>query len=164
MHVPWRVALGGVAIAGIVFVLTAGLGARERLITAIPASLKHAIAAGIGLLIAMIGLQWSGLVVAAPGTLVTLGDLHSRPVLLALLALAIAASLMARRVPGAFLCGIAASTLAGLAIGVVRFDGVVSALPSIRPTLLQLDVVGAFAPGTWSVILVFFFLALFDSV
>src|SRR6187399_3055173 len=52
MQVPWRVALGGVAIAGLLFVLTAGIGLRERLITAIPATLKHAIAAGIGLLVA----------------------------------------------------------------------------------------------------------------
>jgi xanthine/uracil/vitamin C permease (AzgA family) len=64
--------------------VTAGIGLRERLITAIPASIKHAIAAGIGLLIAAIGLQWAGLIVAAPGTLVTLGNLRSRPVLLAL--------------------------------------------------------------------------------
>ena len=62
------------------FILTAGIGLREQLITAIPASLKHAIAAGIGLLIATIGLQWAGVIVASPGTLVTLGDLHSRPV------------------------------------------------------------------------------------
>src|SRR5215510_7391191 len=73
MKVPWRVALGGVAIAGTVFVLTAGIGLREHLITAIPQSLKYAIAAGIGLLIAMVGLQWAGLIVAAPGTLVALG-------------------------------------------------------------------------------------------
>src|SRR5262245_45585230 len=63
MHVPWPIALGAVALAGIVFVLTAGIGLREHLITAIPQSLKYAIAAGIGLLIAMVGLQWAGLVV-----------------------------------------------------------------------------------------------------
>src|SRR5438105_14758183 len=63
MKVPWRVALGAVAIAGVVFILTAGVGLRERLITAIPESIKHAIAAGIGLLIAMIGLEWAGLIV-----------------------------------------------------------------------------------------------------
>src|SRR3970282_339666 len=51
MKVPWRVALGAVAIAGVIFVITAGIGLRERLMTAIPASLKHAIGAGIGLLI-----------------------------------------------------------------------------------------------------------------
>ena len=100
MHVPWPVALGAVAVAGLMFVATAGIGLRERLITAIPASIKHAIAAGIGLLVATIGLQWAGLVVASSGTLVTLGDLHSKPVGLALFGLALTASLMARRVPG----------------------------------------------------------------
>lgn len=57
MEVPWQVALGGVALAGLIFVVTAGFGLREHLITAIPASLKQAIAVGIGLLIAMVGLQ-----------------------------------------------------------------------------------------------------------
>src|SRR5881398_1165084 len=84
MKVPWRVALGAVAVAGIVFIVTAGIGLRERLITAIPTSLKHAIAAGIGLLIAAVGLQWAGLIVGAPGTLVALGDLRARPVWLAM--------------------------------------------------------------------------------
>jgi adenine/guanine/hypoxanthine permease len=164
MKVPWQIALGAVAIAGVVFILTAGIGLRERLITAIPASLKHGIAAGIGLLIAAIGLQWAGLIVASPGTLVTLGDLHSRPVLLSLFALTLTAMLMARRVPGAFLWGILAATLVGLPLGLVQFHGVVGAPPSIRPTLGQLDVGGAFAPGMIAVIFVFFFLALFDSV
>ena len=64
--------------------LTADVGLRERLITAIPDSLKHAIAVGIGLLIAMIGLQWAGVIVDSPGTLVTLGDFRTAPVLVAL--------------------------------------------------------------------------------
>ena len=164
MKVPWRVALGGVAIAGAIFILTAGFGLRERLITAIPASLKHAIAAGIGLLIAMVGLQWAGLIVGAPGTLVTLGNLHSRPVLLAIGALALTSVLMARRVPGALLWGIAASTAIGLPLGIVRYQGLVARPPSLAPTLLQLDLAGAFAPGMVAVVFVFFFLALFDSV
>ena len=164
MNVPWRVALGAVAIAGMVFILTAGIGLREKLITAIPASLKHAIAAGIGLLIAVIGLQWAGLIVASPGTLVTLGNLHTRPVGLALFALMLTALLMARRVPGALLWGILASTAIGLPLGLVQFHGIVSSPPSILPTLGQLDIAGAFAPGMVAVIFVFFFLALFDSV
>src|SRR5437762_552921 len=164
MKVPWRVALGAVAIAGVIFILTAGIGLRERLITAIPTSIKHAIAAGIGLLIAMVGLQWAGLVVAAPGTLVTLGDLHSRPVLLAISALVLTAILMARRVPGAMLWGILASTAIGLPLGIVRYQGIASAPPSLAPTIAQLDIVGALAPGMVPVVLIFFFLALFDSV
>src|SRR5437660_12001524 len=94
MKVPWRVALGAVAIAGTMFVLTAGIGLRERLITAIPPSIKHAIAAGIGLLIALVGLEWGGLIVGAPGTIVALGDLRSPPVLLAIGALALTSVLM----------------------------------------------------------------------
>jgi len=164
MKVPWRVALGAVFIAGAIFILTAGIGLRERLITAIPISIKHAIAAGIGLLIAMVGLQWAGLIVGAPGTLVTLGDLHSRPVLLAIAALVLTSILMARRIPGALLFGILASTAIGLPLGIVRYQGVASPPPSLTPTLLQLDVAGAFAPGMVAVVFVFFFLALFDSV
>src|SRR5262245_28945637 len=164
MKVPWRVALGGVATAGAVFILTAGIGLRERLITAIPASLKHAIAAGIGLLIAAIGLQWAGLIVASPGTLVTLGSVHSRPVGVALFGLTVTAILMARGVPGAFLWGILGSTALGMPLGLVQFHGIFGAPPSIEPTLFQLDVRGAFAPGMIAVIFVFFFLALFDSV
>jgi adenine/guanine/hypoxanthine permease len=164
MKVPWRVALGAVAIAGIIFVATAGIGLRERLITAIPTSIKHAIAAGIGLLIALVGLEWAGLVVASPGTLVALGDLRSRPVLLAVGALVVTAVLMARRVPGAFLWGIVAATAAGLPLGIVQYHGVASRPPSLAPTFLQMDIVGAFAPGMVVVIFVFFFLALFDSI
>jgi adenine/guanine/hypoxanthine permease len=164
MRVPWQTALGAVAIAGLVFVVTAGVGLRERLITAIPATLKHAIAAGIGLLVATIGLEWAGLVVAAPGTLVTLGDLHSRPAVVGIAALALTAVLMARRVPGAFLWGILGAMLLGVPLGVVRFEGVASVPPSLSPTLLQLDMRGALSPGMASVVFVFFFLALFDSV
>jgi AGZA family xanthine/uracil permease-like MFS transporter len=164
MKVPWQVALGAVAIAGVIFVLTAGIGLRERLITAIPASIKHAIAAGIGLLIAFIGLQWAGLIVASPATLVTLGNLHRPPVLLALFGLAVSAGLMVRRVPGALLWGILASTAVGVALGLVRYQGVASLPPSIAPTFLELDVIGTLTPAMYSVIFVFFFLALFDSV
>ncbi|PWT84076.1 MAG: guanine permease [Blastocatellia bacterium] len=164
MKVPWPVALGSVAIAGFVFIVTAGIGLRERLITAIPQSIKHAIAAGIGLLIAMIGLQWAGLVVAAPGTLVALGDVHSRPVLIAIGGLTGTAVLMARKVPGALLWGILGTFALGLSFGVVGMQGVTGRPPSLWPTLMKLDLFGVFVPGMIPVVLIFFFLALFDSV
>jgi adenine/guanine/hypoxanthine permease len=164
MKVPWRVALGGVAIAGILFIITAGFGLRERLITAIPASMKHAIAAGIGLLIATIGLEWAGLIVASPGTLVTLGHLRSAPTVVAVAALALTAVLMARRVPGAFLWGILAATALGMPFGIVHLGGFAGRPPSLAPTFLQLDIRGALAPAMVPVVLIFFFLALFDSI
>jgi AGZA family xanthine/uracil permease-like MFS transporter len=164
MKVPWQVALGGVAIAGLLFILTAGIGLRERLITAIPAALKHAIAAGIGLLVASIGLRWAGIIVGSPGTLVTLGNLHERATLLAIAALAVTAILIARRVPGAFLWGILLATIAALPLGMARFEGIVGIPPSLAPTFLRLDLPGALSPQMIAVVFVFFFLALFDSV
>lgn len=164
MRVPWQVALGAVAIAGAIFVLTAGIGLRERLITAIPDSLKHAIAVGIGLLVALIGLEWGGLIVDSPGTLVTLGNLGSPAALLTVCGLLVMGVLLARRVPGALLIGMLVSTAVGLLTGLVRYQGIVSAPPSLGPTWLQLDVAGAFAPAMLPIIFIFFFLALFDSV
>jgi AGZA family xanthine/uracil permease-like MFS transporter len=164
MKIPWQVALGAVALAGLLFVLTAGIGLRERVIAALPKTLQHAIAAGIGLLIAMIGLQWSGLIVAAPGTIVGLGDLTRPPTLLALAGLAVTSILVARGARGAILWGMAITAAAGLATGLVRYHGVVSLPPSLAPTLLRLDVLGALAPAVLPAVVVFFFLALFDSV
>lgn len=162
--VDWQVALGAVAIAGLLFIVTAGVGLRERLITAIPKSLSHAIAVGIGLLIAMVGLQWAGIIVDSPGTLVTLGDLRTAPVLVAVLGLATAASLLAWSFRGALLAGIAVSTLVAWLIGLTEYRGVVSMPPSLSPTLLQLDVATAFDLDFAAVIFVFLLLAMFDSV
>ena len=161
---PWPIALGAVAIAGTLFILTAGVGLRERVITAVPDALKHAIGVGIGLLIALIGLEWCGVIVGSPGTLVTLGHLTSPPVLLALATLAVMAMLLARGVKGAMLIGMLLSTAAALAMGLVKYDHLVSAPPSLAPTWLKLDVLGALRPGLIDVVFVFFFLALFDSI
>jgi adenine/guanine/hypoxanthine permease len=161
---PWPIALGAVAIAGAIFILTAGVGLRERVIVAVPQSLKHAISVGIGLLIALVGLEWAGIVVDSPATLVTLGRLTSPPVMLALGTLVVMAILMARRVTGAMLIAMILGTIAALATGFVKFEGVVAWPPSIAPTFLKLDVIGALRPGLLDVVLVFFLLALFDSI
>jgi AGZA family xanthine/uracil permease-like MFS transporter len=161
---PWPAALGAVAIAGVIFILTAGIGLRERVIVAVPESIKQAIGVGIGLLIALIGLQWSGVVVASPGTLVTLGTLTSPPVALALGTLALMAILIARRVPGALLIGMLASTAVALGLGLSTFTGVLAPPPSIAPTLFKLDIKAALTPALVDVVFVFFLLALFDSI
>jgi AGZA family xanthine/uracil permease-like MFS transporter len=83
---------------------------------------------------------------------------------LSLVALAVTAVLMARGVPGAFLLGILAGTAVGIPMGIVQYSGFVGAAPSLQPTLMQLDLRGVLAPGMASVVLVFLFLALFDSV
>jgi adenine/guanine/hypoxanthine permease len=164
MQVPWQIALGAVALAGLLFIVTAGIGLREHLIVAIPESLKHAIAVGIGLLIALVGLEWGGIVRGTPGTLVTLGHLHLAPAMLTLFGLVVMGVLLARRIRGALLVGILLCALTGLLTGLVRYQGVVSAPPSIVPTLMRMDLLGALRPGMGVVVLIFFVLALFDSV
>lgn len=164
MQVPWPVALGAVAMAGTVFVLTAGIGLRERVIAAMPPFLQRATAAGIGLLIATIGLQWAGVIVARPGTMIGLGDIREPVTVLALAGLAVTAMLAARGARAAILAGMAVTTFIGLATGILHYQGLVSAPPSIAPTLLKLDIAGALTPALAPVILVFFLLALFDSI
>jgi len=164
MGIPWETALGAVFISGVLFLFLSFFGFREKLIDGIPASLKEAIAVGIGLFIAMIGFQWSGIVVSSPSTIVSLGSLQSAPVLVSLFGLLIIVIMMAMRVRGALLWGILATALAGLPLGVVKYHGVVGPVPSLMPTFLKLDIPGAFDLGLVSVIFVFFFLALFDSV
>ena len=152
--IPWQTALGAVALAGMLFVITAGIGLRERLITVIPSSLKHAIAVGIGLLIAMVGLQWAGVIVDSPGTLVTLGDLRTTPVMVALTGFTVMAVLSVWNFRSALLV---AGIVAWLT-GVTEYQGFASWPPSIGPTFLEFDLLAALQPDMAAVILVFCFL------
>jgi AGZA family xanthine/uracil permease-like MFS transporter len=164
MGYTWQVALGAVFISGIVFLVMSVWGVREALVEAIPDSLKRGIAVGIGLLITLVGLEWSGFLAASPATLVTLGDLHQPAVWMSAAGIVVTSVLLVRRSRGAILAGILTSTALGLLFGVVRFHGVVSAPPSIAPTLFQLDIPGALKLGAVPVIFIFFFLDLFDSI
>ena len=165
MKVPWQVALGAVLVSGIIFVATASFGLRELVVDAVPDSLKSAIAVGIGLLVTLIGLEWAGLVRLEPNTFVALGNLSSRPTLVALLGLTVTIVLIARGVKGAILFGMLIAALVGVAVGVVKNPGaIVSFPPSIAPTLFQLDVLAALKQNLISVIFIFFFLDLFDTV
>ncbi len=161
----WQNALGAVFIAGLVFILLSTVGLRETLMNVLPGSLKSGIPVGIGLLIALVGLEWSGIVAPHPVTYVTLGDLTSTPTLVAILGLVIMAVLLALKVRWAILIGILAAAAAGLITGIVEFTGVLSAPPSIAPTLLKLSIPNVFKdPHLITVIFVFLFLGLFDTV
>lgn len=109
----WQAALGAVVVSGIVFFVLAVTGIVDWMDRAIPGSLKKAVAAGIGLFIALIGLINSGIIVGDPATTVALGDLVSPPVLLALIGLVITAVLMAAKVRGSILLGILITTVLG---------------------------------------------------
>jgi AGZA family xanthine/uracil permease-like MFS transporter len=164
MGFSWQVALGAVFISGAVFLLMSIWGVREALLDAIPDSLKRAIAVGIGLLITLLGLEWSGFVKGSPATLVTLGDLGQPPVWMSTAGILVTVIMLVRQSRGAILAGILTSTILGLALGVVQFHGIVSAPPSIAPVAFKLNIAGALKVGAVPVIFVFFFLDLFDSI
>ncbi len=112
--VPWSEALGMVFVNGVIFLALSVSGVREKIIEAIPHALKMAVTCGIGLFIAFIGLKNGGVIVANPVTFVAHGNFASGPVALCLFGLVLTAILVARRVPGAIVLGIAAVTLLGL--------------------------------------------------
>ncbi len=159
----WETALGAVFLSGILFLIVSLTPIREWVINSIPKSLKLSIAAGIGLFLAIIGLQSAGIVKAHPATLVTLGDLKSPAVVLAVIGFILMAAVDARRVPGAILIGILAAAIAGAFLGLTKFTGVVSLPPSIAPVFLKLDLVKALEIGLVTIVFTFFFVDVFDN-
>ncbi len=159
----WQVALGAVFFSGILFVILSVLPVREWLINAIPKTLKMAISAGIGLFLAIIAMKNAGIVVDNPATFIALGDMQSEPVLLAFAGFFLMVALDSRKVPGAIIIGILATTAAGIVLGISEWKGLASLPPDPTPTLLQLDLAGALEIGLVTVIFTFFFVDLFDT-
>ena len=165
LNLPWQEALGIVFISGILFFVLSFVGIREAIMNAIPSSLQNAIAIGIGLFIAFIGLQMSGIITRHSATYVTRGDLLSTPVLLSLFGIAVTLTLMARRIRGAILIGILVSAVANLIFGIAKFEGVAELPPSIAPTFFKLQLPNIFAKlELLSVVFVFFAIDMFDSI
>jgi len=163
MKVPWQAALGAVFISGILFLIVSLMRWREWLINAIPLSLKLGIAAGIGLFLAVIGLQGMGLVVAHPATLITLGNLHDPKTILACFGFLLIAGLAARGMASGVLIGILVTAAVGIPFGLTKFVGVLSAPPSIAPTFFAMDLGGALSLGIAGIVLTFFLVDVLDN-
>ncbi|MBR3483032.1 MAG: NCS2 family permease [Neisseriaceae bacterium] len=165
MGVPWQVALAAVCVSGIVFVIFSVLKIREAIINGIPQSLKFAIGAGIGLFLTLIGMENAGISVDHPTTLLTVGVISSPEVLLSLLGFFIIVALDHFRIRGAIIISILSITVLAIIfhVGDAEFKGVVGDIPSIAPTLMQMDFQSLFTPALLSVIFVFFLVDLFDS-
>jgi len=162
---PWQEGLGIIFIAGMLFLILSFVGIREAIMNAIPHSLQNAIAIGIGLFIAFIGLQMSGIITKDPATFITRGALDSEPVLLSIFGIAVTLALIARKVRGAILIGILISTVASLIVGITSYDGIAAAPPSIEPTLFKLQFPNIFTRlEIIPVIFVFFAIDMFDSI
>ena len=170
MGVPWETALGCVFISGAAFLLLTLVGARQLIVNAIPRSLFSAVAGGIGLFIAFIGLKYAGVIVANPATTVGLGDLTSPPVLVAMLGLLVTGVLLARKVRAAMLVGILVAAAAGWALGLIHAPGANHGVGEISATAFKLNLAGALGLGgnvfatLAEIIFIFLFVDLFDNV
>ncbi|GAB1360954.1 NCS2 family permease [Rhodobacter sp.] len=163
MGFTWEQALGAVFISGVIFLLLTLTGVRRWLVSGIPASMRSAIAAGIGMFLAIIALKSAGIIVANSDTYVALGDVTQSATLLAIFGFLLIATLDTLKVKGAILIGILVVTLLAMLTGDAHFTGIVSVPPSIAPTFLKLDIMGALTHGILQVILVMVLVEVFDA-
>ncbi|MFY0544696.1 NCS2 family permease [Brevibacillus sp. H7] len=163
----YTTAFSAVFVAGLLFVLLSLTPLRSRLIEVIPDNLKHAITAGIGLFIAFIGLRLTGLVTDHPTNLVTLGDLHSPVVVLALIGLAATLIFWSLNINGALFLGMVVTGVIAYAAGQLSFEKGFVSTPSLPEGLLVANPVGAFSDvvqyGLYAVVFSFLLVTLFDT-
>ena len=164
MGIPWQVALGAVFLSGVLFMVMTLAGVRQLIVKAIPADLYSAVAVGIGLFIAFIGLTNAGIIVAHPATLLTLGDLHKPSTLLALCGLLLTSALLAWRVRAAMLIGVLSTTALGAVTGQIQWDPKFYNLAEITATAFRLDIGGAVKIGLLEIVFVFLFVDMFDNI
>lgn len=168
MGYSWQFALTAVFLEGIIFILLTITNLREAILNCIPLSLKKAISAGIGLFIAFIGLQGSGIVVDNPATLVSMGDITSPNAIVTLIGLFAVAVMLIFNIRGALLYGILIAAAAGIFLGVTKTENLslasIFAVPSVAPTFWQFDFSQIFTTDMVFVLTTFLFVDLFDTV
>jgi len=164
MGYTWQFALTAVFIEGIIFILLTLTGLRDKIVQSMPLILRQAISPGIGLFIAFIGLKNAGIVVNDDATLVTLGNMTSPEVLIALFGIVLCAVLLIRNVTGSLLIGIIVITLIGIPFGITKFDGVVSMPPSIAPILMKFEWSSILSIDMLICVLTFLFIDMFDTI
>lgn len=164
MGYSWQFALTAVLIEGIIFILLTVTNLREKIVDAIPVTLKNAIGAGIGLFISFIGLQNAGIIVNNDATLISMGNITSGPALLGMIGLVVTSVLLVKGVRGALLFGILITTLIGIPMGITKFDGIVSTPPSIEPIFWQFEWHNIFTKEMIVVVFTFLFVDMFDTI
>ena len=179
----WQVALFAVLVEGIIFIIISFFNVREKLFDAIPKTIKYAVSVGIGLFICFIGLQNAGVLSASGATMVTIGDLHSPSVLLALAGVIITAVLCIKRVKGALLWGILATWILGIILQTIDFEilGMTLypnvdgnfALVSLPPSLGEYNLISVIMKGELQlknifdfcvIVFAFLFVDIFDTI
>ena len=164
MKIPWQLALTAVFIEGVIFILLTVTNVRKLIVDAIPMNLKRAIGAGIGLYIAFIGLKSAGIIVGNKDTLVMLGKLTDKTVILAIAGLVLTSALVILKVRGGMLIGIIATTIIGIPMGVTHYNGVMSTPPSIDAIFCQFDWSQVFSWQMVGIVFTFLFIDMFDTI
>ncbi len=164
MGYSWQFALTAVFIEGVIFILLTLTGLRNLIVDAMPQALRRAIAPGIGLFIAFIGLKNSGIIVSNEATYVSLGNLHSPAVLLAIFGILLTSALLIKNVMGALLIGIVVTTLIGIPLGVTHFTGILDTPPSIAPIVWQMEWSHVFSFDMAVCVFTFLFVDMFDTI
>ncbi|AHA04777.1 NCS2 family permease [Pediococcus pentosaceus] len=166
MGISWQKAMAGVFIASVLFTILSFLKVREIVIDAIPKDLKLAMAAGIGIFIAFVGLQGGGLVVASKTSLVEIGSLAVPTTWLTIFGIFVIAILMAKKVPGSIFIGLVSTALLGLITGLIKMPAnIISLAPSMKPTFgVGISYLpSVMDPQMWAVVLIFLLVAFFDT-
>lgn len=164
MGIPWQEALGAVFLSGVAFVVLTAVGVRQLVIDAIPRELYAAVAAGIGLFIAFIGLHNAGIIAADSSTLVSLGNLRDPSTVLSIAGLLLIAVLMAYRVRAAMVIGVLITAAAGVLFGLIPWDPQPYHFSEITATTFRFNIRGALSLGFFEVVFVFLFVDLFDNI
>lgn len=167
--IPWETALAGVFVSGVIFIILTLTKLREKIINAIPANMKLAVGAGIGLFIAFLGLQNAGIIVDEPATLVTLGDVKNPAVLLAIFGIFVTVILLTLKVRGGIFYGMIITAVVGMIVGQIEtpsgIGGIIGEVPSLAPTFgkafANFDQI--FTLQMLVVILTFLFVDFFDT-
>jgi len=163
MGYSWEVALGAVFLAGILFVIISVTPLRQWMLNSIPMNLRIAMGAGVGLFVGFIGLKTGGIIVQNEATFLSIGDFKNVETLLAAIGFLLILVLAIRKVTGAIIIGVLTVTISALLLGLINFNGFISAPPDLMPTLMRLDIIGAFDVAMISIIISFLFVNLFDT-
>lgn len=164
MGYSWQFALTAVFIEGVIFILLTLTGLRQKIVDCMPLLLRRSISPGIGLFIAFIGLNNAGIVTSSDASLVALGDLHSPAVLLACFGILFSAVLLVRKVTGALLIGILATTVVGIPLGITNFTSIISTPPSLAPIFCQFEWSGMLSIDMVICVLTLLFIDMFDTI
>lgn len=164
MGYSWQFALTAILIEGFIFVVLTLTKVRTLIVDAIPASVKRAIGAGIGLFIAFIGLKNAGIIVESSATFVTIGTMTEGTALLGVIGIVLTSVLVIKNVPGSLLIGILATALIGIPMGVTHFSGMVDTPPSVAPLFCQFEFHNIFTLDMLVVVFTFLFIDMFDTM